>query len=60
MTAFVTAEALAWSFAALAVVLALLLAIAVNGNADLAEENRRLRRDLRDHLNHPSTRRTTR
>ena len=56
----ITAAALAWSFAALSVVLAALLVVAVNGNADLSEENRRLRRVLRPHLNHPSTRRTTR
>lgn len=61
MTAVVTAEALAWSFGVLSLLLIGLLLVAVFGNAELAEENRRLRRVLRgEHINHPSTRRTTR
>lgn len=61
MTAVATAEALAWSFGVLSLFLIGLLLVAVFGNAELAEENRRLRRALRaEHINHPSTRRITR
>lgn len=59
MNAVVTAEALAWALGVLSLLLIGLLLIAVFGNAELAEENRRLRREhLR--LVHPATRRTTR
>lgn len=45
----------AWVFLGAALALAFLLAVALGGNADLAAENRRLRRALRK-AQHPSAR----
>ena len=50
-----SAEALAWTFAGVSLLLSLLLVVALLGDAHLAAENRRLRS-----LIHPSTRRTHR
>lgn len=53
------ALAAAWFFGGLSVTFLVLLLIALGGNSELAEENRRLRRAL-IRTAHPSTRRTNR